>query len=185
MGIFVGAVVIYWPFYLWVKHSYQPLFDRQNGKVAPEKWLEPAMVGTWAIPVCLFGFGWTATASIHWMAPIALSSLFSVGTFLIFQSGLSYLGDCYPEYIASVYAGNDFFRAAIGGALPLVARAMFNNLQSNGPRAFPVSWGCTLIGCVSIPMCFIPLLLHRYGPKLRSISKYTVHGGANGGSEKN
>lgn len=185
MGIFVGAVVIYYPFYLWVKRSYQPLFDKQNGKVAPEKWLEPAIVGTWAIPICLFGFGWTATASIHFMVPIVLSAFFSIGTFLIFQSGLSYLGDCYPEYIASVYAGNDFFRAAIGGALPLVARAMFNNLQSNGPRAFPVSWGCTLIGCVSIPMCFIPLLLHRYGPKLRSMSKYTVHGGANGANGAN
>lgn len=182
MGIFVGAIFIYFPFYLWHKYSYAPLFDKQNGTVAPEKWLEPAIVGAWAIPICMFGFGWTATASIHWIVPIIFSSFFSIGTFLIFQSGLSYLGDCYPEYIASVYAGNDFFRASIGGALPLVARAMFNNLQANGPRAFPVAWGSVLMGCISILMGPIPILLYKFGPKLRSMSKYASEPGA--GSEQ-
>ncbi|TKY85939.1 hypothetical protein EX895_004764 [Sporisorium graminicola] len=174
MGIFVGAILIYIPFFLWHKYSYGPLYDRTGGKVAPEKWLEPAILGAWAIPICMFGFGWTANASIHWIVPIILSSFFSIGTFLLFQSGLAYLGDCYPEYIASVYAGNDFFRASIGAALPLVARAMFNNLQANGPKEFPVAWGCTLIGCISILMGPIPLLLYKFGPKLRKMSKYAA-----------
>ncbi|PWY98907.1 putative FLR1-putative H+ antiporter [Testicularia cyperi] len=180
MGIFVGAVFIYLPFYLWHRYSYEPLFDRQKGVVAPEKWLEPAILGAWAIPICMFGFGWTATASIHWIVPIILSSFFSIGTFLLFQSGLAYLGDTYPEYIASVYAGNDFFRATIGAALPLVARAMFNNLQANGPAAFPVAWGSTLIGCISIVMGPIPLILYKYGPKLRELSKYAAAPGETG-----
>lgn len=174
MGVFVGALFIYLPFFLWHKYSYEPLYEAQRGKVAPEKWLEPAIVGAWAIPICMFGFGWTANASIHWIVPIIMSSFFSIGTFLIFQSGLAYLGDCYPDYIASVYAGNDFFRALIGAALPLVARAMFNNLQANGPKQFPVSWGCVLIGCISIVMSPIPLVLYKFGPKLRSMSKYAV-----------
>lgn len=174
MGIFVGAVFIYWPFYLWHKHSYEPLYDRQQGRVAPEKWLEPAILGAWAIPICMFGFGWTANASIHWIVPIIFSAFFSIGTFLLFQSGLAYLGDCYPEYIASVYAGNDFFRASIGAALPLVARAMFNNLQANGPKEFPVAWGCVLIGCISILMGPIPILLYKFGPRLRKASKYAA-----------
>ncbi|SPC65758.1 probable FLR1 - Putative H+ antiporter involved in multidrug resistance [Ustilago sp. UG-2017b] len=186
MGIFVGAIFIYFPFWLWHKYFYGPLFDKQNGKVAPEKWLEPAILGAWAIPICMFGFGWTATASIHWIVPIIFSAFFSIGTFLIFQSGLAYLGDCYPDYIASVYAGNDFFRASIGGALPLVARAMFNNLHANGPRAFPVAWGSVLMGCISIVMGPIPILLYKYGPKLRTISKYALDpsGGSEQSSEK-
>ncbi|EST05996.1 Major facilitator superfamily [Kalmanozyma brasiliensis GHG001] len=183
MGIFVGAIITYFFFVLWHRYSYGPTFDRQNGKVAPEKWLEPAIVGAWAIPLCMFGFGWTANASIHWIVPIILSSFFSVGTFLLFQSGLAYLGDCYPEYIASVYAGNDFFRASIGAALPLVARAMFNNLQANGPAAFPVAWGSTLIGCISVVMGPIPLLLWKYGPWLRSKSKYAIDPTAGGDSK--
>ena len=54
----------------------------------------------------------------------------------------------------------------IGGALPLVARAMFQNLQANGPEAFPVAWGCVLIGCISVAMLPIPFLLYKFGPKL-------------------
>lgn len=186
MGIFVGAILTYGGFILWHRWSYAPVFDRQNGKVAPEKWLEPAIVGAWAIPICMFGFGWTANASIPWIVPIILSSFFSVGTFLLFQSGLAYLGDCYPEYIASVYAGNDFFRASIGAALPLVGRAMFTNLESNGPRAFPVAWGCVLIGCISVLMGPIPLLLWKFGPKLRKMSKYATDpsGGSDQSNEK-
>lgn len=184
MGIFVGAILTYIPFVLWHKYSYGPLFDRKGGKVAPEKWLEPAILGAWAIPICMFGFGWTANASIHWIVPIILSSFFAVGTFLLFQSGLSYLGDCYPESIASVYAGNDFFRASIGAALPLVARAMFNNLQANGPKAFPVAWGCVLIGSISIIMAPIPFVLYKFGPKLRSMSKYAVDPSASASSQK-
>ncbi|SJX66255.1 probable FLR1-Putative H+ antiporter involved in multidrug resistance [Sporisorium reilianum f. sp. reilianum] len=185
MGIFVGAILTYIAYIFWHKYSYCPLYDRTGGKVAPEKWLEPAIVAAWAIPICMFGFGWTANASIHWIMPIILSSFFSVGTFMLFQSGLAYLGDCYPEYIASVYAGNDFFRASIGAALPLVARAMFNNLQANGPKEFPVAWGCTLIGCISIVMGPIPLLLYKFGPKLRKMSKYAVDPSAGNDSSDN
>lgn len=175
MGIFLGALLVYVPFYLWHKYSYEPLFDKKKGNVAPEKWLEPAILGAWAIPICLFGFGWTATASIHWIVPIIMSSFFSIGTFLLFQSGLAYLGDTYPDYIASVYAGNDFFRATIGAFLPLGARALYTNLQANGPSEFPVAWGCTLIGCISIVMGPIPLILYKFGPKLRSMSKYAIN----------
>ena len=109
-----------------------------------------------------FWFGWTSTASIHWIVPIIGSSFFSVGTFCLFQSVVNYLAsfapsssvghthpvpqpDSYPGYAASILAGNNFFRAIVGGAFPLFARAMFENLQKkNGPAAFPVSWGCTL-----------------------------------------
>ncbi len=48
-GIFVGAVIHLFPLLLWHKYSYEPLYDKQNGKVAPEKWLEPAILGAWAI----------------------------------------------------------------------------------------------------------------------------------------
>ena len=130
------------------------------------------MVGAFFLPASLFAFGWTANASIHWMVPIVCSSLFSVGIFGLFTSGLNYLAQCYPDYIASVFSANDFLRASIGAALPLVANAMFNNLQSNGPRAFPVAWGCTLLGCVSLLLSPVPFLLFRYGPALRRASKY-------------
>jgi DHA1 family multidrug resistance protein-like MFS transporter len=56
--------------------------------------------------------------------PIIGSAFFSIGTFLLFMAVLSYLGDAYPRYIASVYAGNDLMRSAFGAAFPLFATAM-------------------------------------------------------------
>ena len=35
------------------------------------------------------------------------------------QPRISYLSDCYPRYVASVLAGNDFFRSIVGAAFPL------------------------------------------------------------------
>ncbi|KAN0065356.1 GTPase-activating protein [Thecaphora frezii] len=172
LGIAIGAVLAFISFVWWDRTYYRPLFRRLDGKVPPEQRLWPGIVGAFAIPICMFGFGWTATPSIHWIVPILFSIFFGFGTFGLFNAGLSYIGETYPLYIASVYAGNDFARSMIGGALPLVARAMFNNLQANGPKAFPVSWGCTLMGCISIAMIPIPILLYIFGPKLRSWSKY-------------
>ncbi len=106
------------------------------------------MVAAPCIPICMFMFGWTSTASIPWIVPIIAGGIFAIGTFGLFQAGLSYLSNAYPEQLASVLAANDFFRGMVGGALPLVARAMFSNLEANGPSAFPVAWGCTLIGCI-------------------------------------
>ena len=31
----------------------------------------------------------------------------------------SYLSDCYPRHVASILAGNDFFRSMVGAAFPL------------------------------------------------------------------
>ncbi|KAI4528103.1 MFS general substrate transporter [Schizophyllum commune Loenen D] len=188
LGIFSGVCVTY-PFYcIYAKWYLEPLYEPDahgNTRVTPEARLPPALIGCWAIPACLFWFGWTSTASIHWIVPIIGSSFFSVGTFCLFQSVVNYLvpssppipkPDSYPGYAASVLAGNNFFRAIVGGAFPLFARAMFENLQKkNGSAAFPVSCGCTLLGCLSLIMVPLPYVFFRYGRRIRHISKYALH----------
>lgn len=94
-------------FAVWHFTYYEPLYAKMGGRVPPEERLWPGIIGAFCIPICMFGFGWTATGSIHWIVPIILSGFFSIGTFGLFNAGLSYLGDCYPNYIASVYSGND------------------------------------------------------------------------------
>lgn len=47
-------------------------------------------------------------------------------------------------------------------ALPLVAQPMFHNLG--------VQWACTLLGCLSLLLCAIPVLFYKYGAKLRAMS---------------
>lgn len=64
LGIFVGSLVVIPPFF-WYLHKYQePRFDAQ-GNIEPEIRLQPAFVGSFCIPICLFWFGWTSRESIH------------------------------------------------------------------------------------------------------------------------
>lgn len=172
ISLFLGAVITYIGFVIYCKVRLEPLFDRKGGMVDPEDRLEPAFFGIWWLPICLFGFGWTATASIHWIVPLIFAGTFSIGTFLAFQSVLNALADAYPLYVASVLASNDVFRSILGAVMPLVSRQMYNNLQANGPTAFPVAWGSTLLGCISLLFLPLPFVFHRWGPKLRSYSKY-------------
>lgn len=91
----------------------------------------------------MFWFGWTSGANIHWISPVLASAVWAAGGFLLFQAGLkfvtdfllrgastystsgSYLADCYPRYVASVMAGNDFFRSMVGASFPLFSIGTF------------------------------------------------------------
>lgn len=113
LGILIGVFIILPPF-VWYQHKYiEPKFD-ENGEITPEWRLPPSFFGAFCIPICLFWFGWSSRPDIHWIMPIIGSAWFSFGAFLLFNSVLNYLSDAYPEYAASVLAGNDFFRSMFG-----------------------------------------------------------------------
>ena len=72
---------------------------------------------------------------------------------------LNYLGDAYPEFAASVLAGNDLMRSAFGAGFPLFATGMYKNLG--------VDWASSLLGFLSIAFIPIPFALHRVsGPSV-------------------
>ena len=166
LGILIGALITVPPFF-WYVHKYvEPLFN-DKGEIRPEVRLKPAIIGAFFIPVCLFWFGWSARPSIHWIMPIIGSSFFSIGAFLLFMSVLTYLGDAYPKYVASVYAGNDLVRSAFGAGFPLFANALYTRLG--------VGWASTLLGFLSILFIPIPFVLVRYGERIRARSKMARH----------
>lgn len=166
VGILVGAIVVIPPFFLYLYFVQEPQFN-ENGEIKPEKRLPPAFVGEFCIPICLFWFGWTARPSVHWIVPIIGSGWFSVGAFLLFNSVLNYIGDAYPEYAASVFAGNDFMRSSFGAGFPLFAAAMYNNLG--------VAWASSTLGFLSIAFIPIPFVLYIYGERIRKASKRARH----------
>lgn len=84
--------------------------------------------------------------------PIVGSAFFSLGAVLLFNSVLNYLPDAYPEYAASVLAGNDFMRSAFGAGFPLFARAMYDKLG--------VNWASSLLGFLAIAFIPIPFGLY-------------------------
>lgn len=111
------------------------------------------MLGCFFIPICLFWFGWTSRADIHWIVPIIGSSFFTAGAFLLFNSILNYLPDAYPEYAASVLAGNDFMRSCFGAGFPLFASAMYYNLG--------VGWASSTLAFISVAFIPIPFVLYK------------------------
>lgn len=162
LGILIGAFVVVPPF-VWYQHKYiEPKFN-ENGELTPEWRLPPSFVGAFCIPICLFWFGWSARADVHWIMPIIGSSFFSIGAFLLFNSVLNYLGDAYPKYAASVLAGNDFFRSMFGAGFPLFARAMYSRLG--------VNWASSTLAFLSIAFIPIPFVLFKYGRYIRAKSK--------------
>jgi len=152
LGILIGALAVIPPFFAYLYYYLEPQFD-ENGECQPEKRIIPSFVGAFCIPICLFWFGWTSRASIHWIVPIIGSSFFSIGTFLLFNSVLNYLPDAYPEHAASVLAGNDFMRSSFGAGFPLFASAMYNNLG--------VPWASSTLAFISIAFIPIPFVLYK------------------------
>lgn len=152
LGIFVGVFIVLVPF-VWYQRKYiEPKFN-DKGELQPEWRLPPAFVGGFAIPICLFWFGWSARPDIHWIMPIIGSAFFSIGAFLLFNSVLNYLADAYPAYAASVLAGNDFFRSTFGAGFPLFASAMYKKLGTG--------WASSTLGFIAIAFIPIPFLLFK------------------------
>jgi DHA1 family multidrug resistance protein-like MFS transporter len=114
-------------------------------------------------------FGWTSNEHIHWIVPLIGSAIVIIGAFMTFQSFFNYLGMSFPRYLASVFASNNLCRSGMAGAFPLFGRAMYSNL---GPSNFPVGWGCSVLGFITLAMVAIPVVLYKYGKQLRARSKY-------------
>ena len=166
LGLLMGSFIIIVPFFYYNYRYVEPQFST-DGYLRPEVRLKPAMVGAFFIPVCLFWFGWSSRTPIHWIMPIIGSSFFSMGAFLLFNAVLSYLGDAYPKYVASVFAGNDLVRSGFGAAFPLFANAMYKKLG--------IAWASSLLGCLSIAFIPIPFVLYFYGKRIRHASKMARH----------
>ncbi|EME84151.1 uncharacterized protein MYCFIDRAFT_135024 [Pseudocercospora fijiensis CIRAD86] len=166
LGLLVGCVLFTPPYFYWI-HKYINPHTNDDGTIKPEKRLPAAIVGSLFLPVCLFWFGWSSRQSIHWIMPIIGSVFFSVGAGLLFNALLSYQSDAYPKVVGSVLAGNDFMRAAFGGAFPIFATQMYKNMG--------IDWGCSMLGFLAIAFIPMPILIYKYGERLRMASKFARH----------
>lgn len=161
LGILVFTVISVPISLLWVNKKLVPQMSSPNFK--PEAVLPPTFFGCFALPICLFWFGWTSRESVHWIVPIIGSGLFAVGVVTLFNSVYTYIGIVYAKYAASIFAGAALFRASLGAAFPLFARAMFKRLGV-GP-------GNSLLGGIAILFIPVPFVFYRYGERIRSWSK--------------
>ncbi|KAI0068449.1 MFS transporter [Artomyces pyxidatus] len=166
IGVLIGAFLVMPPFFAYLYYYQEPKYN-VNGELKPEERMPVAIVGALLVPIVMFWFGWTSRADVHWIVPIIGSGLFSIAALLLFNAVLNYLADAYPAYAASVLAGNDLIRSMFGAAFPLFAGAMYRNLG--------VGWASTLLGLLACSFVPIPILLYKYGEKIRMSSKRARH----------
>ena len=139
---------------------------RTHGLGAPEDRLIPALGAACVLPVGLFIFAWTSNGSIHWIVGLIGVALYTAGVFTVFQCIFLYVPLSYPQYAASLFAGNDFARSMLGAAAVLFARPLFLNLG--------VERGVSLLAGLTVGCIFGVWALWWFGASLRARSRFTV-----------
>ncbi|KAI1881203.1 hypothetical protein JX265_000029 [Neoarthrinium moseri] len=137
-----------------------------KGYPIQESRLIPALIAAFGPTIGLFIFAWTARPDIHWIAPTIGITIYGATVFVVMQCIFVYVPLSYPQYAASLFAGNDFFRSALAFASILFAKPLFANLG--------VARGTTLLGGLSTIGIAGIWLLYFFGARLRSLSKFAV-----------
>ncbi|OAL50994.1 MFS general substrate transporter [Pyrenochaeta sp. DS3sAY3a] len=159
---FLVALGVYYAYLAW----YLVPDIKERGMRAQEHRLVPAVFASVGMPVGLFIFGWTAKESVHWMVPTLGIGIYACTCFVLFQCIINYVPMSYPQYAASLFAGNDFCRSLFAFGAVLFGRPMYVNLG--------ISKGTTVLAGLNIAGIFGITAIWYYGAKLRAKSKFAV-----------
>ncbi|KXJ95298.1 benomyl/methotrexate resistance protein [Microdochium bolleyi] len=129
--------------------------------------LVPALFASFGPTIGLFIFAWTASPAFPWIAPTIGITLYGAAAFVVMQCIFVYVPMSYPQYAASLFAANDFFRSASAFASILYAGPLFGNLGV--ARGVTLLAGLSVIGIVGI------WLLYYTGERLRKRSSFAVY----------
>jgi len=122
--------------------------------------------GAVLIPVGLFWYGWTAQEKLIWILPDIGIAIFGCGIILGTQAMQAYVMDSFREHVASASAASQLLRSIAGFVFPLFAPRMYDKLG--------YGWGNSLLAFVFIAIGLpAPLILWRYGARLRAMGKST------------
>jgi DHA1 family multidrug resistance protein-like MFS transporter len=138
----------------------------KNGLRAQESRLVPALFACFGPTIGLFIFAWTARADVHWIAPTIGITLYAASVFIVMQCIFVYVPLSYPQYAASLFAGNDFLRSALACGSIMFARPLFINLGVD--KGVSLLAGLSVIGIIGM------FVLYIYGEKLRARSKFAL-----------
>ena len=165
LSVTVGVVLAIAWYWWYIRYRLEPSI-RAYGLGSPERRLIPALYVTWSVPAGLFLFGWTAREDVHWIVSCIGIGITSAGIFLIIQCIFLYLSLSYPQYAASLFAGNDFARSALAAGAIHFSYPMFMNLG--------VDRGISLLAGLTVGCSFGVYVLYFCGAKLRAKSKFAA-----------
>lgn len=145
---------------------YNKLADRNPRGGKPEYRMPVANIGAVCIPVGLFWYGWSLERKDFWIVPIIGSGIFGLGMILIFNSVQNYYIDAFTKYAASAIAAGSIFRAVVGATFPLFAPYLYG--------ALGYGWGTSVLAFVSVLLMPMPLLIMKYGERVRNRIKINL-----------
>ncbi|KAH7346295.1 major facilitator superfamily domain-containing protein [Rhexocercosporidium sp. MPI-PUGE-AT-0058] len=171
LGIFIGMVLGAATDPIWHKNYARLIRQREErtgeiGGSEPEYRLPPSICGAILVPIGLFMFAWTTYSSVHWIVPIIGSTIFGMGTLLVFSGIFTFLVDAYPLYAASSLAANSFARSSFGAAFPLFGVQMYHTLGDQ--------WATSLLAFLTVAMAPFPYLFFIYGKRIRGTSRFAT-----------
>ncbi|KAL5412281.1 hypothetical protein PMIN04_009930 [Paraphaeosphaeria minitans] len=111
-------------------------------------------------------FAWLANPSIHWMGTVVGCTIYAITVYILMQCIFTYVPMSYPQYAASLFAGNDFFRSLFAFGSVLFSRSMYIDLG--------VGKGLSLLGGLSVMGIIGMWALYFYGARLRARSKFAI-----------
>ncbi|CAK3944170.1 MFS general substrate transporter [Lecanosticta acicola] len=166
IGLF-GASALVPLIYKWAKRDLQKIQEAGGDRLPPEFRLWFSMLGgSISIPVSLFWMGWTAQPQISIWSPLAASVLFGYGILCVFITCYQYIIDCYETFAASALASLTLIRYLAAGGMAIVGVPFYENMG--------VQYTLTILACISVPLVPVPYVFYRYGPWIRSKSKYAI-----------
>jgi len=119
------------------------------------------LLGVLLIPSGLLIYGWTTQYTIHWIVPIGSTVLVGFGFVAVSLATSSYLLDAYGIYAASALAANRVMRNFAAAAIPLAGPPLWNKIG--------MGLGGTVLGFVGFLFIPVPIVLMRYGERMRKM----------------
>lgn len=91
--------------------------------------------------------GWSTNKNVHWIVSVIGITIYALTVYIISQCLFVYIPMSYPQYAASLFAGNDLCRSAFAFAAILFARPMFLKLGIG--KGVSLLAGLSVLGIVS------------------------------------
>lgn len=163
IGYFIGIVACI----LFADRIYRGLKGKNNDIGRPEFRIPMMSVSAILIPTSLFWYGWTAQEHIQWVVPNLAIVLTMCGCTIVFQCTTAYCIEAYPLYAASASAASFLCRGLCAFGFPLFAPSLYARLG--------YGWGDSILGFVALIISgLVPVVLWKFGVRLRKISSYAI-----------
>ncbi|KAI2636857.1 MFS general substrate transporter [Hypomontagnella submonticulosa] len=159
ISIGLGYMVGLWAFSMLSDRTVVRLTKANGGTFKPEFRLTIMVWYSFLCPLAFFWYGWAAQTRTHWIVPILGLFPLGFGVIGVFMPTQAYIIDAYPSYAASGIAAFTVLRSVIAAFLPLCGPVLFDNLG--------VGWGSSVLGFVGVAMIPIPMIIFKFGARLR------------------